>query len=272
MRVLLVAHGWPLAEMGGVGLYVRALAQELGRQGEEVAVLAPGGRGEELEERQEEWGTALLAPSIAPRRWSETWRKPRLLSQLAAWAGSWRPDVAHVHHLSGIGLDIWEALPEDTLRALSLHDYSVPCARGQLWNPGEGICSGPGPARCAGCISAQFHLNPLSARLGRWLRRTPRLRSGIRSALDKKSPGRRDARRVGARLGAAKALMEQSDLLLSPSRDLKRRMEAMGWPMPEHCDLPLLEPVHPGPSPKGPREGGASSCLARGRWKHLRRP
>ncbi|MFZ5481735.1 MAG: glycosyltransferase [Myxococcota bacterium] len=168
--------------MGGTELYAAALADAQARAGVTVTSLA-GPAGE--------------------------------LDVAARCAGD-RPDVVHVHHLHGLPLSTPTIAKRAGARVvMTLHDYWLACARGQLVD-GEGArCPGPSLDRCARCLSPTL--------------------------LGRRVPLRR--RWVAERRTGVAALEAAVDLFLSPSRHLPARL---GIPA-EYEPLPLLAPLSPSP-------------------------
>lgn len=250
MRIACVLHGWPAEEMGGTGLYVAALSAALREAGHDVVSIAPGvgplriirGAGH----------VRLQAP--APVRFEETWRRRALDGLLAAWLRQWRPDVLHIHHLSGLSIGLIAVARRAGVRVvLTLHDYALPCARGQLVNRDLLPCPGPSPARCASCLSEHLRLDPLSGAIGSLLRRWPALRRAAREQVGTLAPPPHAASRVTDRLRSVSAALSAVDVLLSPSADLAARFQALGLPTPRILPLPLIRPVPPAPAaPDGP--------------------
>jgi glycosyltransferase involved in cell wall biosynthesis len=237
VRIVLVAHHWPLESAGGTGLYVAALATALEALGHTVMRLAPGpsgpvglsaaGRG------------AMLVSSPAPGRWEETWRRPEQDAVLRRWFAGWSPDVVHLHHLSGLSWGLVRAARATGARTvLTLHDYQIICARGQLVDRDLAPCRGPAPARCASCIREQLALDPGTAWIGRLLAPWPQLRSRLRRAAVPQVP-RGGATRAADRLAAAHHVLAAVDVLLAPSIDLAERVESIGFRRPTWCPLPL---------------------------------
>lgn len=256
MRIALALHGWPPEAMGGTGLYVRALARALVSLGQEVALLAPtpGSRPELREVPGVPGTTAHLLAGPPLTRWEQTWTQPARAALLGPWLERVRPELLHLHHLSGLP---W-SLPAEARRrgarvVLTLHDYALPCARGQLVDRDLRPCPGPEPARCAACLSEQLALDPTLARLGRLLGRLPTLRARARRLAGAGGAGERGARRVAARNTALHEMFRSVDVALAPSEDLARRFEGLGLGRPRRCELPLLHSVPPAPDPgQGP--------------------
>jgi len=232
MRIAQVLHGWPAETMGGTGMYVEALSRGLTALGHEVRSFAPG-QG---------------APVRTPRRWEETWRHPALSATWRAWLRHQCPDVVHIHHLAHLSLDLPQVAQELGIPVvMTLHDHHLACARGQLVNHEGRPCDGPEPQRCATCLGPHLHLDPLTKTIGDWLGSWPSLRGRIRDRLP--PPTSRAADRTAARMAAAQRALLATSRILSPSRDLADRMEALGWPRPELTDLPLVRPITAAPPP-----------------------
>lgn len=246
MRIALALHGWPPERMGGTGLYVGALGEALRALGHTVSLLAPAaGERPELRAVPCTSGThahTLVAPPL--RRWEQTWTQPQRAALLDGWFQTVKPEVLHVHHLSGLP---WSLLAEARARGvrtvLTLHDYALPCARGQLIDAQGRACEGPAPARCAACLQDQLGLSPGLASLGRLLRRWPRARLLARRGVAAARVGARDLERVGARNMALQSLLGAVDVLLAPSEDLRQRAARLGMGGARPCELPLLRPV-----------------------------
>ncbi len=244
--ILLALHGWPPEAMGGAGLYVRGLARALRARGREVAVIAAApGPSAAVERRVSDDGIPgwiLLAPPLT--RWEQTWEQPARAALLPGLLDRLRPRVLHVHHLSGLPWSLVLAARERGARTvLTLHDYALPCARGQLVNRERKLCPGPSPERCARCLSDQLGLNPATAAAGRLLERAPRLRRLARRALGALPRGEAAEARMRSRNMALQDVLSSCDVVLSPSDDLAGRFQAMGLGRPRRCELPLLGPV-----------------------------
>ena len=251
MRLIQVLHGWPPARMGGTGLYVAALSAALRAEGHEVLGFAPGEAGR-ASTRPVPGGALLDGP--APRRWEQLWTQPGAADAARAWLYQTRPDVVHIHHLSGLPWSVVEHAREVGARVvLTLHDYALPCARGQLLDRDGRPCPGPEPARCAACVGEQLRNNPLLAQVGRLLARWPRLRAAARAPVQRLPPRPADLRRVEARSAAVARVLGEVHALLSPSHDLADRLVSFGLPRARRCELPLVRPVPPAPqAPPGP--------------------
>ena len=207
--LLLVCHGYPLEKMGGVGLYVQALAIGFFKLGWKVSLLVPrSGMRNRLEHRTEDWGTTTILHHRA-LTWSSSWNNKHSQRLLRSWLHHLAPDVCHIHHLSGLPLNLSDLLPQQTLKVLTFHDYSVPCARGQLFHRDHFICSGPSAQKCSVCLDPFLFASP--------------------------------PRSVEHRLELSREMLSSLHLLFSPSKDLILRIREM-HPTLEitHTQLPLL--------------------------------
>jgi glycosyltransferase involved in cell wall biosynthesis len=256
MRIALVVHGWPAARMGGTGLYVEALANALTGSGHAVMIVHPGqpsprhDRGAEPQDGQEPERTLALTER-RPRTWEATWRHASMPLEALR---NWRPDVVHIHHLSGLPLHLPRTARGWGARVvMTLHDYFLPCARGQLVDAGLRPCAGPQPARCARCLGTDLRLNAFTALAGRALAHLPSIRHRAQDHLGTFPAGSRQEALVSARLTAAQDATNAAHLLLSPSADLADRMAHLGWRRPQVLDLPLVRPIPVAPPPgRGP--------------------
>ncbi len=204
-RVLLVLHGPPDARTGGTGVVVGALRDGLRALGVDARVLAP-------------WGAPLgrRVPALGLR---ERWEGRLALPVLRAGLGRFDPELIHVHHHSGLPMDLGRLAPGAPV-VWTFHDHHLACDRGQLVDRWQRPCPGPAGPACARCMA------PLVG--GR--RRLRVAAYGERLAL---------ARRV-ARTAAAR---------LAPSHHLAQRMAALGFGPVSPCTLPLVHrpPLAPPP-------------------------
>jgi glycosyltransferase involved in cell wall biosynthesis len=242
-RVLHVLHGLPPAQMGGTGLYVAALAAAQRAAGDTVAVLGPEANRPAGPEAPE-----LLSFRGSPaRRWSDTWAPAGAEAEVDRLLRAWRPDIVHLHHLAGLPFALGPRARAAGARVvLTLHDYHLACARGQLVDRTGAPCPGPAPGRCARCVgmgaavapAAGLLPAPLRAALQPWAAPLARWPGSTRAA-----PA------ASARLFAAQAVFRSAHARLSPSRDLAARFAAWGFPAVAPCALPLVLPIRPAPPP-----------------------
>ncbi len=245
MRIAQVMHGWPAKNMGGTGLYVEALSRALAELGHEVAIVYPS--QSKVKKVDIEGGLSIHGiPVPPPRRWRETWDGPS--NPWTNWCADWAPDVVHFHHLSGFPLGIIAATP--CRKILTLHDYAIPCARGQLMTDTLDPCSGPTPLDCTRCLGPALSAGPLMTTAGRMLAQVPGV---YRWAKARVSPSHvKPHAAVTDRIAEAHRAISAADQVLSPSRDLARRMATMGFTDIGHTALPMVQDI---PRRSAPRPG-----------------
>ena len=207
--LLHVVHGWPLDQIGGVGVVVASLCAAAQVAGVPVAVLAPSGRWRLRPDRVWVEGPipAVLIDRGGALGATAAWSQPAAARVVDQVLRALRPREVHVHHLAGLPL----GLPEQARAAnaavhLHMHDYHLVCARGQLLDADGAPCPGPSPARCASCLG--------------W-----RGASGQAAAT--------------FRAQAALRALRTADAIWSPSADLADRLGRFGLPVPRVAPLPL---------------------------------
>ena len=245
-RVLQVAHGWPPERIGGVELYVQALHHGLREHGVHSTVFNAGDAALATPQRLQ-----VIGPHPDPRTFRETVVRPDVEARFRAWIVQQRPTIVHFHHLTHLSLGLPRVAAElGALTLMTLHDYWLPCVRGQLVDRTLERCPGPAPVRCAWCVSGQLALNPGTAVLGRVLSGLPSSwRARAREALPKASD--RLEAVIDERSRLVRAAMGRIHRFASPSHDLSARMASLelGVGRIDHQDLPLVHPVHPAPPP-----------------------
>ena len=243
MRIAQVMHGWPAKQMGGTGLYVEALSRALSELGHEVAIVYPS--QSKVKPMDVDGGLSIHGVAVPPlRRWRDTWDGPN--EAWTSWCTDWAPDVVHFHHLSGFPLSIIAAT--SCRSVLTLHDYAIPCARGQLVTEALAPCSGPTPIDCTRCLGPALSGGPLMTAAGRMLARLPGVYRWAKTRVSSAHPQPHEA--VTDRIAAAHRAIRAADQVLSPSRDLAQRMEAMGFGDIGHTALPLVQDIPHSPRPE----------------------
>jgi glycosyltransferase involved in cell wall biosynthesis len=191
MRVLIVAHGFPPSGMGGAELYAQAHAGELSRTGDNVLVLArESDRSRpEFELRREARGGIEVVwvnnTFASVRSFQDTYTDNRIDAIAGRVIEEFKPDVAHVHHLTCLSTTIVRELAARNVPVFcTLHDYWFLCQRGQLLDRDLRPCANP--ATCSNCLGPEAHASPAvfrtRAKLAPVLRFVPaQLLSPIRS-------------------------------------------------------------------------------------------
>jgi glycosyltransferase involved in cell wall biosynthesis len=179
MRIAHLPSSYLPDSIGGTEVYVHNLAEELGRQGHESAVVVHGGR-EDAEPTSPLYHVVRL-PALAASSRAELYGR---LSQkeppsFAGFLDEWRPDVIHFHAFTlGAGLGHARLAQErDLPYVITYHTPTISCPRGTLIRDGRSVCDGVlDPARCAACVlQNQGWPRPLA----RLLARSPLSHSGL---------------------------------------------------------------------------------------------
>ena len=160
--VLFVCHGFPLNTMGGVGKIVETLIQHMASIGWNVHLLTPQHHRltrTKITNIKYNWGThhTLHTSTLL---WHHSWSSSSAKHQLKKLCHHWDFDICHIHHLSGLPFDWNRILPKHSKLILTIHDYALPCARGQLYHRDHYVCSGPSIERCTPCLEPFLHWYP----------------------------------------------------------------------------------------------------------------
>ena len=163
MRVLLVAQWFPPI-IGGEEWHVLHLGQELVRRGhivDVVTLLQPGlAASEEVDGMRVHriQGTAQRLERLfldLGRRSAAPGPDPELVIAIRRIMRAARPDVVHAHNWL-----VHPVLPSKRSSGVplvvTLHDYSLVCARKDLMYRGATQCSGPALSKCIRCAAHKF--------------------------------------------------------------------------------------------------------------------
>jgi GT2 family glycosyltransferase/glycosyltransferase involved in cell wall biosynthesis len=168
MRILEVAHGFPPAAQGGTELYAHAHALALRDGGDEVLVLTREQDPNRTEyDVRTETRDRLRIVSVnntfrSTRTFEETYRNEAIGAIAGKAIDEFRPDAAHIHHLTGLSTTIVRALAGRRIPIVfTLHDYWLLCHRGQLLDVNHRVCAGPGAEGCHACLPAAGGAGPV---------------------------------------------------------------------------------------------------------------
>lgn len=171
MRILEVVHGFPPAALGGTELYAQAHARALADGGDDVLVLTrdQDSSRAEYEVRTEQRGRLRIVSVNNTFRNTRTFEETYRNEAIGAIAGrvidDFKPDAAHIHHLTGLSTTIVRSLAERHIpSAFTLHDYWLMCHRGQLLDVNYRVCDGPcgiSPDGCHACLPAAGGAGPV---------------------------------------------------------------------------------------------------------------
>ena len=163
MRILLLSQFYPPV-IGGEERHVRNLALALAARGHEVSVATQAGReasGMTMDGAVRVWrirGTAQRASALfsdGDRPFAPPFPDPELVLGLRRVVTSENPDIVHAHNwLLHSYLPL--RLHSHTPLIVTLHDYSLLCARKNFLYMGRSVCSGPGVRKCLACAGQQY--------------------------------------------------------------------------------------------------------------------
>ena len=266
MRVLIVAHGFPPSGRGGAELYAQTHASALIGSGDDVLVLA-----READSSRDEFGlrretrdgvnVAWVNNTFASvRSFRDTYTDERIDAVAARVMDEFKPDVAHVHHLTCLSTTIVNEFAARNVPVFcTLHDYWFLCHRGQLLDRALQPCADT--ATCTNCLGPEAYASPAVFR-GRAaivpvLRLLPdRLLSTVRDGGRVFRPGSGDDP-AAARRDHMRGVLQLITHFFAPSVFLRDRFIAAGvdasrisvseygWSLPEPTTSAPLENKRP---------------------------
>ena len=218
MRVLLTVHQYLPHSRSGTEVYTHSLARDLARR-HEVLVYChePALDGGEEAARDEPYDGIAIRRVAGYLRggargpWAEFRRdyaNALVEADVQRTLDRFRPDVVHVQHLKGLSAGLVTACARRaTPVVMTLHDYWALCANAQCVRPDGTICLGTyARLECARCAAERAGLPAL-----RWA--APAL-----------------ALAFLARDAAIRRALRGVRRFISPSRFLRERFVAAGWP------------------------------------------
>jgi GT2 family glycosyltransferase/glycosyltransferase involved in cell wall biosynthesis len=160
LKVLEIVHGFPPAAHGGAETYAWTHACALHAGGDEVVIFtreADAARPEYAVREETSHGLRVVRVNNtfrASRNFEDTYRNAAIGAIARQLIDDWRPDVAHIHHLTCLSTTIPETLAERGIPAFyTLHDYWLMCHRGQLLDTAYRVCDGPCESgACHACL------------------------------------------------------------------------------------------------------------------------
>jgi GT2 family glycosyltransferase/glycosyltransferase involved in cell wall biosynthesis len=245
MRILVVVHGFPPSAQGGSEVYAHAHACALAADGDDVFVLTrehDPSRPEYNVRRDDRGGLRILRVNNTFRN-TRTFEDTYANSVIDAIANGvidhFRPDAAHVHHLTCLSTGIVGLLAERCIPTiLTLHDYWLICHRGQLLDVDYRVCDGPDDTGvCARCLGPAGGAGPLQFLGRRAMRsieaRVPEAPARMlrRAALELAGLVASDGAAVDRerrRTAHMRALCNEITHFIAPSRYLRDRFVAFG--------------------------------------------
>lgn len=177
---------------------------------------------------------------------ADSYRSPRISEQIAAVLGAVQPDVVHVHNLLNLSFDLPAIARMHRIPVVAtLHDYTLVCASGgqRIHRADRHVCRAIDVDRCARCFRespfyAQMSFGAIAGNgrashavhaAGAALRRRfPAVAARLSRAAATTQVIPVAADDIRARLDAAKAVFDQIDLFVAPSRSIASEFQRLG--------------------------------------------
>jgi glycosyltransferase involved in cell wall biosynthesis len=187
-----------------------------------------------------------LANNWVCSSFADTYRSARISDQLAGVLDAVQPDVLHIHNLLNLSFELPAAARARRIPTVAtLHDYTLVCASGgqRIHRADRHVCHTIDSERCARCFrESPFYAQISFAALAGAGKRFRRLHAAA-AALRRRFPAaaerlsRTAARAAGIpvtaddmahRLRAAKALFDDVDVFVAPSRSIASEFQRLG--------------------------------------------
>ena len=247
MRTLVVVHGLPPLAQGGAELCAYWHATTLARvYGDDVLVIAREGDPTKPEyavrrERRDDVSIAWINNTYAATRsFAETYDNPAITAIAAGLVDEFKPEIAHIHHLTGLSTGIVPLLRARGIPCIAtLHDYWLLCHRGQLLDLHLRLCAGPEPDGCAHCLGLAGSAPPVVHRAAAAFRAVERnlpdaaaktLRGAAERVVSLAADARGNDDEARARYHHMRDLCAAIDRFVAPSTSIRDRFVAFGVP------------------------------------------
>ena len=246
LRILHAIHDFLPRHMAGSEIYAYELARELALN-HDVSILtaefdATAPHGAIRWRKYDALPVIEIVNNWRVDRFEETYRSPRLNTQLAHVLDIARPDVLHVHNLLNLSFDLPRLARERSIPCVAtLHDYTLVCASGgQRVHVAEShVCDVIDTARCARCFRqspfqtliaggaiAGGPVGRLVARAG--MRAKARLPRVADAALRRIPVAAASTEDLSRRLSYARHVFDTVDLFVAPSAALASEYLRLG--------------------------------------------
>jgi glycosyltransferase involved in cell wall biosynthesis len=250
LRLLHAIHDFLPRHHAGSELYALDLSRELNRS-HHVTVLAAEydparAHGHVAWRVQDGIPVAELVNNWIAGSFADTYRSPIITEQLGRLLDVVQPDILHVHSLLNLSFDLPTLAHARGIPVVAtLHDYTLVCASGgqRVHRAEDYLCATIDPARCARCfrespfypqIAAGNISNvtglgrTLKAAAGIFARRAPRLTRSVATAAAHSAAVQVTTSDIETRLDRARAVFEEIDLFVAPSRSIADEFERLG--------------------------------------------
>ena len=153
MRILLVTSGYPPEKLGGAGLYVKYLAEELSKE-HEVHLFVSSRRGREWYDGNVQ--IHAVEPVTSPWRAiliDKTYRNPTVEAAFRKLLKETKPDVVHLNNIWAFRTGFLPVIAKEfgSVTVQTLHDYWFACPINIMSYKKREPCPGPLPERCSSC-------------------------------------------------------------------------------------------------------------------------
>ena len=158
MKICFISNLYPPYQVGGAEVYVKTIAEELAKKGNEIIVITTSPSNKDYAEKIN--GVKILRiaiPNIYPMYvhtksniilkpvWHliDIWN-PFAYLKIRKILKNEKPDIVHIHNYKGFSLSVFDAVNSLKIPFLfTLHDYSLICPKANLLNRKEEICNNP---------------------------------------------------------------------------------------------------------------------------------
>ncbi|MFQ5353527.1 MAG: glycosyltransferase, partial [Thermodesulfobacteriota bacterium] len=249
MRVALVIHGFPPANMAGSEVYTYNLAVELAKA-HEVFVFyrtADPARAEYEVEKSRYMGLHITTINNNFKncgQFKDTYSNEKIAEKFGAFLDEVSPHVVHFHHLTCLSTTcILEAKTRGIPVVYTLHDFWLICQRGQLLDRELNICDGPSEEACAACLATQLAMGERAGKAASKLKKNmPSFKGSfavkellrkaflISSKTMQKKEDNRGAEQIRERTAHILEVCSLIDTFIAPSRFLRGKYLDFGIP------------------------------------------
>lgn len=159
MRILYVLHTWHPEGKGGTEMHAHAMARALARKGHQLGVFSRTGRPDRPEyEITTEWEGPVSITRINNTfrdvpNFEWIYRNRHVHEAFEKELAEFKPDLVHIHHLTGLSTTIIESMKARGLPVvLTLHDFWTVCPRGQRMTRDLKLCESIDRRQCYSCL------------------------------------------------------------------------------------------------------------------------
>jgi O-antigen biosynthesis protein len=165
VKICLITANYPPETLGGTEQVVVALAREFRERGDEVVAISGSDQLHQGVDASEEVYEGVAVSRLFKKSDEQDihgFERPRIVAWIRDRLATDRPDVVHVHSMSGLGLGIGQACKDLGIPVvLTFHDLWSTCARFFRVPQGGVTCpSGSDRTACIACINSSLNAEP----------------------------------------------------------------------------------------------------------------